>query len=77
MGESGSISAKIGTLNGESGYLINVVDNKGYVGETIRFNNTLMYLTKGYKISIWKISEDMSNKISNVHFTVQYLGAGE
>lgn len=76
MGESGSISAKIGTLNGESGYLINVVDNKGYVGETIRFNNTLMYLTKGYKISIWKISEDMSNKIGNVHFTIQYLGEG-
>ena len=77
MGESGSIVAKIGTLDGTSAYLINVINNKGYVGETIRFNNTLMSLPKGYKITIWGMSEDMSNKISNVHFTVQYLGAGE
>lgn len=66
--------AKIGTLNGTSGYLLKVVGRDLFYGETIRFNNTLMLLNKGQKITLWDITSDISKQITNIHFKIQYVG---
>ena len=64
-----SISAYIG-----SGYLINIVNREeNNVGETIRFNNTLMSLVKGQKITINNVSENFASKVDNVHFTIKFF----
>lgn len=63
-----SVSAKIG-----GGYLLNIVNQSMFIGETIRFNNTLMSLSAGQTVTINTISTDIANSIDNIHFTIKYL----
>ena len=62
-----NVSAKIGT-----GYLLNSAEDT-FIGGTIRFNNTLMSLRAGQKITLNSISSNISDFIDNVHFTIKYL----
>ena len=63
-----TISAKIGTQ-----YLINIIGGNQFIGETIRFNNTLMSLSAGQSVTINEISSNMVDSVDNVHFTIKYL----
>ena len=63
-----TISAKVGT-----GYLINIIGGNQFIGETIRFNNTLMSLSAGQSVTINEISSNMVDSVDNVHFTIKYL----
>ena len=74
MVTSYSFSVGIGTelTTGNYEYLINVGGRDVLIGETMRFNSTLMYLNAGQRIKVMPISE--TTHIDNVHFTIKFLG---
>ena len=53
-------------------YLVNIISEDKFIGETIRFDCPIMKLTAGTKIKIMPITENM--QIDNVHFTIKFLG---
>ena len=63
-----TIDATIGTAK-----LVKVFNRTMAIGETIRFNNTLMTLPVGYEITLVP-NGDISTIIDNVHFVIKYLG---
>lgn len=70
VGEGGivTVDATIGTAK-----LVKVFNRTMAIGETIRFNNTLMVLPVGYEITLVPMS-GLDTIIDNVHFVIKYLG---
>ena len=63
-----TVDATIGTAK-----LVKVFNRTMAIGETIRFNNTLMVLPVGYEITLVPMS-GLDTIIDNVHFVIKYLG---
>ena len=57
-----------------TGKLIKITNKDMPTGETIRFNQTLMYLPVDYTVTLVP-NVDTTTLIDNVHFTIKYLGA--